>query len=82
MILSQHRYDVNSQYKENAMNTSKKPKKTTSIENQTKFAFRLTDELYKQLEKSARKNGRSMNSQLTTFLVSGLEADGFTVSQD
>jgi predicted HicB family RNase H-like nuclease len=50
------------------MSTSKKPKKTTTVENQTKFAFRLPSDLYEFLEQEAKANGRSMNSQLIQIL--------------
>ena len=47
---------------------SKKTKKTTTIENQVKFAFRLPAELYALLEQEATQNGRSINSQLIQIL--------------
>lgn len=56
--------------------TEKRPsKKTTTVENQVKFSFRVPGDLYEKLEKDAIRNGRSINYQLIWVLKEHYDGD-------
>lgn len=50
------------------MQSSKKPRKNTTVENQTKFVFRLPSDLYEWIQREAQGKYRSMNSVMIEAL--------------